>query len=386
MSMATMPILLFNLGGEMLYVLHQRLTAQNISPEKGVRVLEDVSKAMFATSFVEELMKPQDAYSYSSLREIFDRLAHSSIMRLSKTSMDKLFDLMTMGVKQQLLSVPHPVEILDVTMNHLDAIEAMIASTSSVSLVRAAKETIISRYTRLTISQLCLLRQDLLDCFADRRVKVSLFLQDALQNQDGSFVIAPRGRLPLGCTQVGFISMKIGASPQIFKFTHPFGDLCEAGASKLVYFRDSQTRTKLGLNMYISRTKAANDAVHTVPAASESISPSTTPSSMPVSPVSTKNKTYASAALNLLSSLIVAKPKEDTFRLNLFSESVDEDPSVLSGQSSKPNSDVVVIDRSKKDEYFNNIVHHLCLDEKSEKASVVSDDDDDLLDLMDKTC
>ena len=30
-------------------------------------------------------------------RQIFDRLAHSSIMRLNETSMDKLFDLMAQG-------------------------------------------------------------------------------------------------------------------------------------------------------------------------------------------------------------------------------------------------------------------------------------------------
>ena len=45
---------------------------------------------MFNAKFIEELMKPQDLYSVSSLRGIFDRLAHSSIMRLSESSMDKV--------------------------------------------------------------------------------------------------------------------------------------------------------------------------------------------------------------------------------------------------------------------------------------------------------
>jgi len=35
-------------------------------------------------------------YSQRSTRQIFDKLAHSSIMRLSESSMDKLYDLMTM--------------------------------------------------------------------------------------------------------------------------------------------------------------------------------------------------------------------------------------------------------------------------------------------------
>ena len=34
MSSKTLPLLFINLGGEMLYILDQRLKAQNIPPEK----------------------------------------------------------------------------------------------------------------------------------------------------------------------------------------------------------------------------------------------------------------------------------------------------------------------------------------------------------------
>ena len=45
---------------------------------------------MFNDSFVEELFKPQDIYTISAVRGIFEKLAHSSIMRLSESSMDKV--------------------------------------------------------------------------------------------------------------------------------------------------------------------------------------------------------------------------------------------------------------------------------------------------------
>ena len=51
--------------------------------------------------------------------QIFDRIAHSSIMRLSESSMEKLYDLMTMGFKYQLVCCSHPGELLTITMNHL---------------------------------------------------------------------------------------------------------------------------------------------------------------------------------------------------------------------------------------------------------------------------
>ena len=39
---------------------------------------------------MDELFKPQDAYSKKAMRSVFDRLAHASIMRLNSASMDKV--------------------------------------------------------------------------------------------------------------------------------------------------------------------------------------------------------------------------------------------------------------------------------------------------------
>jgi hypothetical protein len=47
---------------------------------------------MFNKRFMEELFKPQDAYSKKAMRTVFDRLAHASIMRLNSASMDKVHD------------------------------------------------------------------------------------------------------------------------------------------------------------------------------------------------------------------------------------------------------------------------------------------------------
>ena len=39
----------------------------------------------------------------NSTKQIFEKIAHSSIMRLNKNSMDKLFDLMIMAFKYQII-------------------------------------------------------------------------------------------------------------------------------------------------------------------------------------------------------------------------------------------------------------------------------------------
>jgi Organic solute transport protein 1 len=53
-------------------------------------VLADVGRAMLNDKFIDELFKPQEMYAAPAIRQVFDKLAHSSIMRLNETSMDKV--------------------------------------------------------------------------------------------------------------------------------------------------------------------------------------------------------------------------------------------------------------------------------------------------------
>ena len=52
-------------------------------------MLQDVIRTMYNPKFIAELFRGQDVYSMQSTRQIFDKLAHSSIMRLNESSMDK---------------------------------------------------------------------------------------------------------------------------------------------------------------------------------------------------------------------------------------------------------------------------------------------------------
>jgi len=83
----------------MVYILEQRLRSQDIGHERSQKVLQDIINTMLSANFVAELFREQPMYSLNAIREIFIKLAHSSIMKLNPTSMQKLFDLMLMGLK-----------------------------------------------------------------------------------------------------------------------------------------------------------------------------------------------------------------------------------------------------------------------------------------------
>jgi hypothetical protein len=196
MAQFCVPFLVVNYGSEMIFILEQRLAAQSVRGEKSAKVLQDVSNALFSNSFVAELVRPQLLYSHATTREIFDRLAHSSIMRLSENSMDKLYDLMTMGCKYQLVACRVPRDLVRATAMHLDAVRTSVkAPEDGNTSVDATAAAIRELSTLLSDGQLADVRHSLLNFFHGKRVRISLLMQEQLQNKDGTFVL-PRGPVP----------------------------------------------------------------------------------------------------------------------------------------------------------------------------------------------
>eukprot|EP00775_Hariotina_reticulata_P005653 gene5653-5892_t len=184
MSLLGMPWAVVNLGCEMIYILDQRLKAQGIPQDKCAQVLQDIVSCLFDQTFVrDKLFVPQDMYSPQSTRKIFDRLAHSSIMRLSESSMDKLFDLMVMGAKYQLVCSARLDDLIQVMLRHLGTARAILTSAmagcSHAGAVKTNTIDLISQAEQATIKMF----------FQDKRVKVSLFLNEGIQLQAGKLVV-----------------------------------------------------------------------------------------------------------------------------------------------------------------------------------------------------
>ena len=120
---------------------------------------------------------------------IFDKLAHSSIMRLNKTSMDKLFDLMTMGFKREILGCLAPQDYIIVTLNHLESLKTILNSTHKpndktnniftevMGLIQTAEDKLLTYYSTLNVADWFTLKQSLYKFLQDKRIKVSIFLQ-----------------------------------------------------------------------------------------------------------------------------------------------------------------------------------------------------------------
>ncbi|XP_017757071.1 PREDICTED: protein OSCP1 [Eufriesea mexicana] len=187
MSLYATPILYLNMGGEMLYVLRQRLKAQRISVDKTIQVLDDVTAALLNPKILSSVFDEKPLTKVSLLRSTLECVVLSSIMKLDKSSMNKLFDLMIMMVKYQLSVATGPVEVVLLTLNHTDAMRDMVSNPNAQQCVGLVHQMVIDFYGALNFQEIWNARNDCVKELEHYCVKVSILLRLGLQNDDGSF-------------------------------------------------------------------------------------------------------------------------------------------------------------------------------------------------------
>uniref|UniRef100_A0A3B3VPL3 Organic solute carrier partner 1a n=1 Tax=Poecilia latipinna TaxID=48699 RepID=A0A3B3VPL3_9TELE len=265
MSVRTLPLVFINLGGEMLYILDQRLRALNTSEdqsETGVwserdrkRVLNDVVGTMFSKSFMDELLKPQQLYSHRTMKTVLTRLAHSSIMRLNPASMDRLYELMIMAFKYQVLLSPRPRDLLLISYNHLDAARAFVRDTPAVlNQVDETHRKIIEVYSRLSDGEFQLLRQTLLTFLQDVHTRVSVFLKNQIQNPSGRFVLMTSGPVPAGVDVPGLIRTFDPRGREVGRSEFPPGGTYSGSVGEGSFELSGDRVLRLGQNLYQAET------------------------------------------------------------------------------------------------------------------------------------
>ncbi|XP_014472177.1 PREDICTED: protein OSCP1-like [Dinoponera quadriceps] len=191
MSSHSTPILYLNMGGEMLYVLRQRLKAQRIDVGKTIQVLDDVTAALLNPKILSSIFEETPMIGVPQLRSTLERVALSSIMKLDKSSMDKLFDLMIMMVKYQLTAATGPREVILITLNHIDAMRDMVSDVNAQKCVTLVHQMIVDFYGCVTFDEVWSARQSCLKELELYSVRVSILLRRGLQNEDASFNVIP---------------------------------------------------------------------------------------------------------------------------------------------------------------------------------------------------
>jgi len=365
MALKALPLLFYNLGGEMLYVIEQRLQAQNIPRDRSEKVISDIVCTMFKPQFLQELLMPQPLYSKQAMKTMFNKLVHSSIMKVGSDSMDKLYDLMVMSVKYQTEQCPLPRSILCVTLNHFDEILKYISSNPPAAIkIKEASNAIVDRFGCLSDNEFVLIRQAMLSFFQDTNNKVSIFMQQKLQKHNGKFVICTSGHVPLGSAVPGHIHIYHPTNKSTVSFDCG-GSYKTSNKSDVTYTLGGQRSTSLGFNIYAN---AATDCL--ISANKDAISVD-------------EDHNLAKAELGLLAKLIGSDVKNTNaeFRLQLFDSVQLSPPSASTNDSVHNTSDKVLNIKASSTgtEHLSQVVEDLTILSNTRSASV----GEELLSLMD---
>ncbi|EFA09087.2 Protein OSCP1-like Protein [Tribolium castaneum] len=169
----------------MVFVVAQRLQAQNVPLDRTNLVLDEIISVLISKQLMTELMKPQATYGHEQVRDIIEDVTQSSMMRLDPTSMNKLWDLITMVFKWQ---VTISKEVIPVTLRHLYEIENYVTNPDTQLQLHKVQNLVDNFNKILSQKEKNELRDDIIYWLKDVNVRVSLLLRMGLQNMEGIFI------------------------------------------------------------------------------------------------------------------------------------------------------------------------------------------------------
>lgn len=202
-------ILLTNLGCEMLFIIEQRLMAQNIAKDKSAQgeiqvdfprierkfsaqflVLREVTTSLLSPQFFQYVTTTfkEELISIAQVRILLSDIACCSLMRLDHTSLDKLLDLMIMVFKWQMFLMSNPGDLLNITLRHLHGIGRLMPEQAKMILIDQANQFFVTHWNELNNEHHYALVRKLNKFLAPFNIRISLLIRMKLQHRDGSFV------------------------------------------------------------------------------------------------------------------------------------------------------------------------------------------------------
>ena len=181
-------IMVCNLGCEMIYVLHHRLQNLKVDYPKIQKTIIDISKTLFSEKVVKKLFEPKPLLGLEYIKSLLFQICHCSIITLDITSFTKLFDMILIGIKKQILTSPNIQGIYHITMNHLNNISKITKDPSQLTTITKDFNKVFGDMTNYDFY---MIRSFMLNALNPKTVKVSFYLMDKSQSTDGNLIVQP---------------------------------------------------------------------------------------------------------------------------------------------------------------------------------------------------
>ena len=366
MAARAAPLLVLSLGCEMAYVLEQRLKAQQVEEAKKALVLRDILQSLFNPAFLEALFREQAVGTFAETQSLFWKIAHSSIMRLNPSSMEKLYVLMIMGFKHQAMHCVAPQDLCDLALTHMEAIREMVDDKDVRANIAATEKKLEGLRGSLSNGQWEMLRQAVLRFVQDQRTKISVLLDKNLQSKAGVMRLPEPGSERHGGGKWARLGGNMYATGEKEAGATAGGRAEGEGAPKTSTPAEASTPEMLSSGA-VERREA--DQLK-----------------LDAEALSATDNTIVSGELNALASLIApAQETGDNFKLRLFADEDTAAPSpAASGSGAEPDTITLASGASSHRAGLDSLVASLSVAPAAPAAGAApSAPEDDLLDLLD---
>lgn len=232
-----------NLGSEMIYILNNRIKALDIDEAKRISILCQIAQTLYGNEENDKLLRDcQSTLSIDSIYNLLHKVCHKSVITLDSVSFAKMIEMIVMALKKDVLLMKNNFGLFHVTVNHLTCVDSLLKRKDITLTTRQKVENLVSE---MKPYDFYLVKKDILNLLVFKHSKISIYLRDNIQANDGHFSVKPPKICGFNCERTGIVGH--GGLPDSLSGIVPF-----LGSSRFKiqsHYRDEEN-DKLGYDLF----------------------------------------------------------------------------------------------------------------------------------------
>lgn len=207
------------------------------------------------------LRETRSLISLDALNSLLYKICHKSVITLDSSSFSKMVEMILMALKKDIELMKNDFGIVQITFNHLTSVDSILKNTSVTGPGKAAVSTI---FNSMRNYDYFMLKKDILNFLLFKHSKISIYLRDGIQANDGHFYIRPPKIAGFFTERTGSIKLSDGVpigdsvrGLKPFTTTEQFGELVKRASStnyqtkfRLVANYKDEENDKLGTDLF----------------------------------------------------------------------------------------------------------------------------------------